>query len=109
MRKACWGKGTEQEKATKEAGGFLKTLEDELTGKKFFGGDNIEFVDIAATYIGFWLNLCEEINGVELLTRKKFPRLCEWRDELLRCSIVKEIRPDRDYVIRVFTALYGSA
>lgn len=87
--------GEEREKAIQEATEHLETLENELEGKKFFGGDEIGLVDITATFIALWLGVLLEMAGVELLTKEKFPRLCEWVDIYLNCSIVKETLPSR--------------
>ncbi|XP_063939660.1 probable glutathione S-transferase isoform X2 [Daucus carota subsp. sativus] len=88
--------GEEREKAVQDATEHLETLENELRGKKFFGGDEIGLVDLSATFIALWLGVLLELAGVELLTKEKFPRLCEWIDIYLNCSIVKETLPARE-------------
>ncbi|KAJ8565654.1 hypothetical protein K7X08_008230 [Anisodus acutangulus] len=75
MYKVCYGKGEEKEKGRDEACEVLKYLENELEDKKFFGGDNIGFVDIVASYIALWFGAIQEAIGVELLTKEKFPKL----------------------------------
>jgi glutathione S-transferase len=72
--KAFFGEEKGREKAVEEASEILKFLEKELKEKRFFGGESIGMVDIAANIIGFWLGACEEASGVELLTREKFPK-----------------------------------
>ncbi|MGV7467984.1 glutathione S-transferase family protein, partial [Mycobacterium kansasii] len=94
--KACFGKGEEQEKAIEEAKEHLKTLENEVKGKKFFCGESIGVVDIVANFIGLWTGVFQEVKGVELLTKDKYPKLIEWSDEYLKCSIIKEKLPPRD-------------
>ncbi|KAA8516358.1 hypothetical protein F0562_016651 [Nyssa sinensis] len=94
LRKAFSSKEDEQEKAIEEASELLKILENELNGKKFFGGDKIGLVDIVANFIGFWLGVIQEAKGEELLlTHKKFPILCKWIDEYVNCSVIKENLP----------------
>ncbi|XP_060206226.1 probable glutathione S-transferase [Lycium barbarum] len=103
--KALWSKfGEEEEKSKEEAYEVLKIVDNELKDKKFFGGDNIGFVDVAANYIPFWLEIVEEATGVGLVTSEKFPHLCAWRDEYLNCSEVKENLPDRDTMLGFFKA-----
>ncbi|MGV7428792.1 glutathione S-transferase family protein, partial [Mycobacterium kansasii] len=97
----------EQEKAIEEAKEHLKTLENEVEGKKFFGGESIGVVDIVANFIGLWVGVFQEVKGVELLTKDRYPRLIEWSDEYLRCSIIKEKSPPRDELVRRFQALFG--
>ncbi|KAK1377496.1 hypothetical protein POM88_024240 [Heracleum sosnowskyi] len=96
---AMWsiqGRAEGQEKAIEELTEHLKTLENELKGKKFFGGDEIGLVDITANVLAFWLDVVLELLGIELLTREKFPRLCEWIDDYLNNSVIKETLPARD-------------
>ena len=84
------------EKGIEELTEHLKTLENELKGKKFFGGDEIGLVDITANLIALWLGVLLELKGIELLTKEKFPRLCEWIDYYLDHQIIKETLPDRE-------------
>jgi glutathione S-transferase len=67
-------------------------------------------VDIIANVIGFWLGVFEEGSGlVELLTRDKFPKLCNWVDEYVSSSIIKENLPPRDKLVPFFQNCFGSA
>ncbi|KAF3620421.1 putative glutathione S-transferase [Capsicum annuum] len=98
LREALWSKfGGEQEKIKQEAYEMLKIVDNELKGKKFFGGNKIGFVDVAANYIPFWVEIIEAATGNVLITREKFPNLCAWIDEYLSYSEVKENLPDRFY------------
>ena len=101
--------GTEdREKAVEEACELLKLLENELKDKKFFGGENIGFVDIVADYIGgYWLRDVQEIVGVKILTREKFPKLCEWSDDFVNHVVIKENLPPRDKLIAFFRTRFG--
>ncbi|KAL8508978.1 hypothetical protein ACS0TY_016241 [Phlomoides rotata] len=67
--KACWSKGEEREKAIVETTEALKILENELKGKKFFGGDNIGLVDITANFIAGWFLGLQEFLGLQILTK----------------------------------------
>ncbi|CAK9149431.1 unnamed protein product [Ilex paraguariensis] len=108
--KACCWKGEGQEKAKEEAYELMKMLDNELEGKRFFGGDTIGLVDIVGNFIGFWYGIVQEITGVELWTKEKFPRLCEWIDEFVKCTIVKENLPPREKLLAYFrTRLRGAA
>ncbi|PSS32645.1 Glutathione S-transferase [Actinidia chinensis var. chinensis] len=102
--KACWSNDEEQENAIEEACELLKTLEAQLKGNKFFGGQTIGFVDIAANTIGFWLGILLEIVELELLTEEKFPKLCKWIDDYVNCSVIKENLPPRDKLLAYFRA-----
>ncbi|XWS55603.1 hypothetical protein CRYUN_Cryun09bG0015000 [Craigia yunnanensis] len=97
--KALLGIGDEREKAMEEVRECLKTLESVLNGKKFFGGETIGLLDIAANFIAFWLRIIEEVSGLEFLTADKCPVLIKWCDEFVSCNVVKEHLPPRDKVI----------
>ncbi|KAK4379644.1 hypothetical protein RND71_001506 [Anisodus tanguticus] len=63
MYKVCYGKGEEKETGRGETCEVLKYLENELEDKKLFGGDNIGFVDIVASYIALWFGAIQEAIG----------------------------------------------
>ncbi|KAE8689753.1 putative glutathione S-transferase [Hibiscus syriacus] len=94
--KAFWCPENEREKAVEEACRCLKTLESALNGKRFFGGEAIGVVDIAANFVGFWLRTIQEVTGLELLSAEKFPNLFKWTDEFVNHSVVKGTLPPRD-------------
>ncbi|XP_042506268.1 probable glutathione S-transferase [Macadamia integrifolia] len=102
--KACWNEGKEQEQAMEEAWELMNTLENELKGKKFFGGYNIGLVDIAANFIAFWVGVLEDVVEIKLLDEDKFPNLCKWSEEFLSCEVVKECLPPRDKLFAFFQA-----
>nr|POE99244.1 glutathione s-transferase u8 [Quercus suber] len=83
--KACWGEDQkEREKAAEELSELLQFLENELKGKRYFGGETIGLLDIAANMISYWLGISEEASGAsELLTREKFPKLFNWANEFV--------------------------
>jgi len=105
--KANWSKGKEKEEGMKEATELLKTLENELKGKKFFGGEAIGLVDIVATFLALWAGVFQELSGTELLTREKFPVLFEWIDEYVNCSVVKENLPPKEHLAALLRARFG--
>ena len=90
-----------------EASELLKFLENELKEKRFFGGETIGLVDIAANVIGFWVGVFEETTGVELLTKEKFPKLSNWTNEYVSNSFIKENLPPRDKLIAYFRNRFG--
>ncbi|XWS67147.1 hypothetical protein CRYUN_Cryun05aG0262200 [Craigia yunnanensis] len=110
---ALWKAGgvpeNERENAVKEACECLKTLESALNGKRFFGGDAIGLVDIAANFIAFWLRILQETTGHELLSAEKFPELFKWTDEFVSYSVVKESMPPRDKLTAFFKARVAEA
>ncbi|XP_049389106.1 probable glutathione S-transferase [Solanum stenotomum] len=109
MYKVCYGKGEEKEKGCDETFEVLTYLDNELQNKKFFGGDNIGFIDIVASYIALWFGAIQEAIGMELLTEQKFPKLSKWIDEFLSSRIVKENLPTREVLVPLYKAQFASA
>ncbi|GMI71379.1 glutathione S-transferase TAU 8 [Hibiscus trionum] len=109
FQKAVLGVENERDKAGEEVGDCLKTLESELNGKRFFGGDVIGMVDIAANFVGFWLRIIQEVTGQDLLSVDNFPELFKWTDEFVSCGVVKESLPPKDKVWAVIKARVDQA
>lgn len=107
--KAFWSEGDGQEKDKEEAYEVLKVLDNELKDKKFFGGDDIGFVDIVANFVGFWVGILEEATGVVLVTSEKFPNFCRWRDQYLDCDKVKENMPPREMLLGYYKSRVQAA
>lgn len=103
-RKALWKRGEEREKAAEEAAEALKILESELEGKKFFGGDEVGYVDICGCMIAHWLRIVDEVIGLHLFTQDKLPNLCRWADELCEHALIKENLPPKQTLIARFHA-----
>lgn len=108
LQKACASVNEERKKAVEEACELLQLLENELKNKKYFGGDCIGLVDIVANFISHWLKVLQEVVGVELLTIKKFPKLCEWSENFVCHHAVKECLPPKDKLLSFFHSRYGS-
>lgn len=102
--KAFASKDKDQIEETRE---LLKTLEKQLQGKKFFGGESIGVVDIAANVIGYWVETMQEATGMELVTKEKFPKLTEWMDDFCSLSDVKACLPPREKLVTFFRRWYN--
>ncbi|XP_074279041.1 putative glutathione S-transferase [Silene latifolia] len=99
--------GKESEKAVEELQTLLMILENEINGKKFFGGNKIGFVDIVGLFLAYWFPLILEAMGKEqVMTIDKFPGLCKWTDNLLNCSVIKENLPDKEKLVTFLRALF---
>ncbi|XVE96958.1 hypothetical protein REPUB_Repub02eG0269000 [Reevesia pubescens] len=97
--KLFWAPGKSEKRLWKKLEDCLKTLESLLNGKRFFGGDTIGMLDIAANFIAYWLRVIQEVSGLEFLTADKCPVLIKWCDEFVSCNVVKEHLPPRDKLI----------
>lgn len=67
IKRAFFTKGEEQKAAVESAVEASKPLELELKGRKFFGGEEIGFVDLVAGWIAHWLGVVEEVLCIEVL------------------------------------------
>jgi len=101
---ACWSDEKGREKAVEEALEALEILQEALKGKRFFGGESIGLVDIAANFIGYWVAILQEIAGLELLTLEKFPKLYKWSQEFVNHPVIKGGLPPRDELFAFFKA-----
>ncbi|KAG9454913.1 hypothetical protein H6P81_007817 [Aristolochia fimbriata] len=91
--------GEELEGAVKEAGEALRTLEQALGGKRFFGGDDVGFVDVAAGWFAYWVPIMEDILGLKIIDEKEAPALKKWFGEFLDLPCVKERLPAREKLV----------
>ncbi|KAH7514529.1 hypothetical protein FEM48_Zijuj11G0099100 [Ziziphus jujuba var. spinosa] len=105
--KASWP-CEDHEKVKDEAREHLKTLENELKDKKFFGGETVGLVDIVANFIAYWLPRIQKATGAELLTEEKYPKLYQWGHEFENHGVVKEKLPPSDKLIAFFKDRFES-
>uniref|UniRef100_A0A7N0U9Z7 glutathione transferase n=1 Tax=Kalanchoe fedtschenkoi TaxID=63787 RepID=A0A7N0U9Z7_KALFE len=94
-----------------EAVSHLARLEDELKGKRFFGGEAIGLVDLTAGLIAHWLPVIQEARGNDklLITRESFPRLTKWSEEFCGVDGVRENLPDKEKMAAVFRMMFAPA
>ncbi|XVF06750.1 hypothetical protein REPUB_Repub06bG0077400 [Reevesia pubescens] len=91
--KAFFSTGEDQAKATESAVEALTKLEEEIRGKRFFGGEEIGFLDIAAGWMAHWLPVVEEIGGFKVMDSTKFPSINLWIKEFVQVPTIKQNLP----------------
>ncbi|XP_037418520.1 probable glutathione S-transferase [Triticum dicoccoides] len=104
---ALWAEGEAQEGFVKETKENFALLEAQLEGMRFFGGDAIGLVDIAACGLAHWLGVFEEVAEVRLATEDEFPRLCRWAKEYVSGEKARACLPDRPQLHARFAANKG--
>ncbi|KAK1354647.1 hypothetical protein POM88_047903 [Heracleum sosnowskyi] len=62
---------------------LLSLLQNELGDKKFFGGESIGLVDIAANIVALWLDVIQEGIGKDIFTRETYPNFFQWIEEYM--------------------------
>ncbi|OMO64523.1 hypothetical protein CCACVL1_21692 [Corchorus capsularis] len=97
--------GKEREEAMDASLENLKFVEEELKGKKFFGGEKLGLADIVFGWLGNLLPIFEEVSGLKLLD-DRFPSLLAWTKELSELPVVKYNWPPHDKMIIKYQALY---
>ncbi|XP_028783571.1 uncharacterized protein LOC114739655 [Neltuma alba] len=106
--KAAWNPDVkERETGAEEAREALKILDNELKGK-FFNGDSIGFLDIAALFIAFWMQLIQEAGGLDLYSAERYPKLEKWGQEILNHPVVKGVLPPREHLLAFFKTRFQS-
>ncbi|ERN10803.1 probable glutathione S-transferase [Amborella trichopoda] len=102
---ACWTaystQGVQQAKALEEFQESLKTLERGLKGK-FFGGENIGFLDIVANFLSLWMGVLGEAANIEHYDAEKTPLIHSWIQQMSSNEVVKESLPSRDKLLANF-------
>ncbi|XP_065854361.1 glutathione transferase GST 23-like [Euphorbia lathyris] len=101
--------GKEQEEAHGEVIENLKYLEEELKGKRFFGGDEIGYVDVALGWLTNLIPVSEDILGFKVVDKQVFPSLSAWMDEFTSVPFVKESLPPHDKLILKFHAYIAAS
>ncbi|XP_066313272.1 probable glutathione S-transferase [Miscanthus floridulus] len=86
----------------------LSLLEAQLRdkGTRFFGGDSVGLVDIAASPLAHWLGVFEEVGGVApaLLSDEEHPALCRWSERYVDDEMVKQCLLRRDELVVMYSA-----
>ncbi|KAK3198318.1 hypothetical protein Dsin_021733 [Dipteronia sinensis] len=100
--------GKEQEEATVSALENLKYIEQELRGKKFFGGESIGFLDLVLGWLAIYVNVLEDATGLNMITQDTFPCLLEWIQSFTDLPLIQENHPPKDKLITKFQVLVES-
>ncbi|KAG6769001.1 hypothetical protein POTOM_024616 [Populus tomentosa] len=97
--------GKEQEEGILASLQNLRYLEEELRGKKFFGGEAIGLADLALGWLAYYLNIFEEVAGLKLVDQESFPSLVAWMQEFANAPVVHGSWPDRDKLAEKLVAM----
>lgn len=93
--------GEKKEKAMKAAVESLEIIEKKvIEGNKWFSGsEEIGYLDLVYGWIPHWLNVMEEVGGMKLITKERFPSLCEWSQNFINIPIIIQCIPTRENLV----------
>ena len=89
-------KGEEQKNEKKEFIESLKTMEEELGEKPYFGGDSFGFIDISLVPITTWFYTFETLAHFSL--ENECPKILEWAKRCMEKKSVAKSLPDSQKV-----------
>ncbi|MBA0769125.1 hypothetical protein Gotri_017890 [Gossypium trilobum] len=75
--------------------------------KAFFGGDQIEYLDIAFGCFLCLLRVEEKVNGIKLLSETKTPNLLKWAHRFCSNAVVKDVMPTIESLIESDEIIMG--
>ncbi|KAJ1426165.1 Thioredoxin-like superfamily [Sesbania bispinosa] len=96
---AMCSSGDEQEKAVNVAKEAVEKIEEEIKGRKLFGGDNIGYLDLALGWISYWIPVWEEVGSMQIIDPLKFPATTTWMTNFLSHPVIKDNLPPRDKML----------
>ncbi|GJM88590.1 hypothetical protein PR202_ga04668 [Eleusine coracana subsp. coracana] len=96
--------GEEQEAAVRQVHENLALLEAELRdgafrGRRFFGGDEVGFLDVVLGCGSYWLAVFEEVTGARLVDADAFPLFHAWLRDFEALDDVRETIPAVDRLL----------
>ncbi|KAK6132558.1 hypothetical protein DH2020_033660 [Rehmannia glutinosa] len=95
--KGIWStKGEDQETAKKEMIDALKLLEGELGDKRYFGGDDFGFVDVALIPFYCWFHVYETFGNFSI--EENCPKLIKWAKKCMEKESVSKSLADPNKV-----------
>nr|AHA46513.1 tau class glutathione S-transferase [Larix kaempferi] len=100
VRGVFMGQGEQLQKAAEESVTNLLLIEEAMktcscfSGKPYFGGDEIGFVDIALGSVSPFIIAVEKVTNTVLVDPKKMPLLSAWMDRFHEFDGLKDVMPD---------------
>ncbi|KAK4374645.1 hypothetical protein RND71_005322 [Anisodus tanguticus] len=76
--------------------------EKQIQGKKFFGGEQIGYLDLVMDWKCHWLSAMEEVGQMKLLDQEKLPSLHQWAENFKQIPIIHEVMPPQENLVNKF-------
>lgn len=100
--KAFFSSGEAKAEGVESVTEGLYLLEEQISGKKLFGGEKIGYLDIIIGWIAYWFQYVEEIGEFKAMDSRKYPCLQAWINNFIQVPIVQESLPTPDAVKAAF-------
>ncbi|XP_059650442.1 glutathione transferase GST 23-like [Cornus florida] len=85
--------GKEQEEATAAFMENLKFIEEEIRGKKVFGGETIGFLELALAWMANLISVFEEVTGLKVVDSETFQLIFAWMKNFSDVPVIREHWP----------------
>ncbi|OIT19836.1 PREDICTED: glutathione S-transferase U7-like [Nicotiana attenuata] len=108
-KKAFFSSGETKAEGVESVAEGLQLLEGQITGKKFFGGEKIGYVDIVVGWIAYWFQYVEEVGEFKAMDSKKYPYLNAWINNFIQVPVIQQSLPKPDAVKAVFKGFKDAA
>ncbi|KAK4270403.1 hypothetical protein QN277_023441 [Acacia crassicarpa] len=110
VNKAAWNPNKqEREKGAEEAREALEILDKGLkVNDKFFNGDSVGLLDIAALVIFYWIPIIQEACEFNAYSGDQYQNLEKRGQVVLNDPVVKGVLPPRDVLLSFFRARFQS-
>lgn len=90
----------EREEARKETLEVLRTIEELGLGNgKFFGGEEINMIDLVYGWIAVWMKVFEEVLDMKLMEGLEVPRLHAWAENFKAAAVIRDHIPDHHQMV----------
>lgn len=99
---AMQDEGEAKTKAIESIQELYAFIEKQIEGKKFFGGEQIGYLDLVMGWKTLWLSAMEEVGNVKLLDPEKFPSLHQWAENFKQIPIINECMPQQETLVNYF-------
>lgn len=98
--------GEDQERAVKLAVEYLGRIEEQLKGKRYFGGEKVGYVDLMMGFVAYIVPVWEEVAAVKILDPLRFPAIATWIENFMDHPVIKsEYMPPRDEIFSFYRRL----
>ncbi|KAK4258392.1 hypothetical protein QN277_007847 [Acacia crassicarpa] len=97
--------GDEKKNNAENAKEAMEKIEELIKGKKFFGGENIGYLDLVLGWISYFLPVMEEAGNFHIIDPLKFPAISSWKKNFLDHPIIKDTPPPRDKTLHYLQSL----